>query len=167
MIEILNGVREDGKEMTTTIIAREGELIRKDLPKAFVRAYDNNDERVRSLVERVEITTEVDEDTGEETEVVTAVGKPESSESDDYAGNDEALLEHLRELEDELATAQSELAVANEAAANALTYDSLSAEALQAEVVKRGLTVSRADGKEGDPLKSDNVQALTENDATA
>lgn len=122
MIEILNGVTADGRELTSTAIVGEGQVIEKDLPKAYVQRYLDGDEYVRSTVEYGEIETQVDEDgndvvdeDGNDVKGFVPKGGPEAPEGSASApaanlqDADEAAQARIQELEDALGKASNDL----------------------------------------------------------
>lgn len=190
MLEIVNGLSRDGTEKTTMVIARENDIVEKELSADLTRRYDEGDEYVRSILQRGTVVTDDDgnkalvpEDTVEvdSDEVATdAVERAEAAEGELTAAKSK-----ISTLESELSTAQQNLAAAQsdletarreateqiealttekdaaeEVAAGALSYSDLSKEALEAEAAQKTVTVTRADGKDGEPLKSDYVTAL-------
>ncbi len=155
MLEVATGTHIAGEreiEVTTTAIYRAGQVIKGELARSFVERYDANEDFARSIVERVEVTTD---DDGEQ--VVTAVGAPHVPAASGSSNKAEkALRAQVAKLEAELAEAQ---------APQVLDYSRLSASAVAAEVAERELEVAGT-GKDGNVLKDDNINALIKDDAS-
>lgn len=166
MLEVIVGEGVNGREITSTQICAEGQIIKGELSKGLVDRYDANDAYVRSLVQRVELS---EDDEGNP--VATPIGKPDvdatPSDKDDKA---------TKKLKDALKTAQDALTEATTAkeaaeakateleAKPALDYNALSVEAVTAEYQKRGLT-AEGTGNNGTVVKADMVTALAADDA--
>jgi hypothetical protein len=203
MLEIVQGLRTlsggGQQEVTSVIIARQGQILKEDLSADLRKRYREDDPVIRPMVEYGEISYEEPEEEGGEPKLVfTAVGIPpedggtsgesasessgDSEPADDSAevatlkeqvaklqGDLEMALKSNEELVGELKVASESLdaAAADLDAATApqpVPYEKLSAEALQVEADKRGLTVAGS-GAGGNVLKADNVKALQEADA--
>lgn len=108
----------------------------------------------------------VDELEGKVTDLVNSLetARAEASEYASKLGVAEAGLEPLQEkvsqLETDVANERKRAEEAEELVNGSLSYSDLSAAAVKAEAEAKGLTVTRADGKEGEPLKTDYVAAL-------
>lgn len=175
-------------EQTTVVIARENQIIEQELSKSMVDRYDAGDDYIRSTVERVSVTYDDDgnqvvtpvgepdaEPAGDLTdeEAAARVTAAETAQAE-AEGNLTAANERISALESELSTAESDLdtakqeverlsadlTAANDQLGTAISYADLSKEALAVEAQQQNITVTRSDGKEGDPLKSDYVTAL-------
>lgn len=190
MLEVVNGVGRDGREKTTMVIARENDILEKEIAQDMRDRYDAGDEYVRSILQRGTVVVDDDGNKALVPEEIADVD-PESI-SDDAVERAEAAegeltaaRSQISQLEADLAAAQQKVATtqselntrsrealqelealtrekdaAKEVAAGALAYGDLSKEALEAEATQKGVTVTRADGKDGEPLKSDYVTAL-------
>lgn len=193
MLDVVNGVSERGRELTSTHIYRAGAIIPQDLPKEFVQRWDAGDEFARQTVEYVE-GEDVTDDEGNTSTVYSAAARPENSgeaPSGDEVQRAESAEGELTELRSKVSKLQNELGSSRaqgdadkqrlqsrvselegqlgdaEEAATASTpvdYSKLSSEALKAEVEHRKLKVSGS-GASGNVVKSDQVKALQEDDA--
>lgn len=180
MIEIVTGVSElpgGGKrELSHIEIAHEGQIIKGDISQSMKDRYEANDPFIRSIIEYGE-AEDVDGETQEHFEATgyspQTEGSSSSSDGDDSSDRVAELEAQVAELQDvsaknddaaqaEIDDLKQKLNDAELEAAGALSYDDLSPEALKAEAEKKSYEVTRADGKEGDPLKADYVRVLEE-----
>jgi Tfp pilus assembly protein FimV len=184
MVEVSNGtIQVAGRdlEQTTVVILGENALIERELSKSMVERYDEGDDYVRSIVERVAISYDDDGN-----KVVTPVGSPDAEPvgtlSDDEAsarvtaaetakseaeGRVRALEEQVNTLQSELDTAKQEaerlsadLTEANDQLGTAISYADLSPEAVEAEAKARGVEPEKGSGKNDAVVKADRVAAL-------
>lgn len=190
MIEVVTG-HLNNQESTTTRVANAGEIIKGDLSQSLRDRFEANDPYVRSIVEYGEIETGTDDD-GNPTETFVVSGGPvEESDPivasdeetqqriDDLQAELKTANENLQAAEQANADLQTQLNEANQAheqtrgelaeakqqaeeGGGGLSYGDLSKEALEAEAKANDIEVTRADGKGGDPLKSDYVRVLEE-----
>jgi hypothetical protein len=147
MIEVVNGVRKDGREVTTILMAVQGLVIRKPMTEEFISRWAAGDEYARSLVEHGEVSVEtvtdlVDEDGNdlpdEEREVFTPTAGPgDAGEEKAAPTGDSDAVERATKAEAKVKELQSELEAATskveESATNAEAASS-SAEGLAAKV---------------------------------
>lgn len=173
MVEVVNGVR-DGREITSTIIAREGQVIEKDMTSDFVERWRSEEPYARSIAEYGNVETVPADEEGEEDRkvfVATALPEPEETPSSRpvEASTDAELIERVQKADDRVKELEGELATAEEAASapQAIPYERLSSEALAVEADKRGVTPASGSGKDGNVVKLDLVKALQEADAPA
>lgn len=80
MLEAVNGIDKDGRELVSTAIYRENQILTKDLPREYVKRYLDNDPTVRATVEYGTVEMVEDEE-GEEIPRFTATGGPDLEES--------------------------------------------------------------------------------------
>lgn len=190
MIEVVMGNRPDGSEYTTTQIVHQGQVIKGELSSGMIERYDGNEAYVRSIVERVSITEDED---GEPVVTPAGKPEPDESDSmsskdliernaklegdwveaekevsslKDERDGLQATIVDLQAKVDDLTKENDEYdkALEEATAPKPFDYSLLSPEAVQAEVTKRGLTVTGT-GSKGNVLKDDNVKALQEADA--
>lgn len=187
MVDAVTGLRPDGREVTTSRIYREGQIVPGGVTQELAARYDAGDAHARSIVRRVE----VDEDgavsaAGEKSESLEGASDEELKARAEEAvqvalaagdERDEALTKvaeleaRVAELENKLAQAEQAIATASvvsivegDAAGDSFNIDAAAKPELEAEVAKRSLSVTGT-GSNGNVTVEDLKKALKEDDA--